>query len=284
MDADPGCQTGATVSPAKPLDHLIAAGYRVNAIQYLKQGWRNFWCYPIGLLGFVLLFTLLSQVPLLLGPWLGQFLSLAVAVVMMTGIALLVWKQLRRHRPSFMDLFPGWHTIAQLIVCTILGTVMAIAGLFLFIIPGIYLIVAYTFSFLLIADRGMGAWQALEMSRRVVSKNWWGVCGLTALAMVLITGGMMLGGLLLGAPLGAMLENYYPAVNVAEFFTDPPAVLFSMNVVVNQGMMVGVTSGIILGMGLGISVASCMLAVAYADIFGLSGPPHQISATGSANP
>jgi hypothetical protein len=284
MAADAGCRTAATVPPAKSLDDLLARSYRVHAIQYLKEGWRSFWCYPIGLLAFALLFTILSQVPLLLGPWVGQFLSLPVAVVMMTGIALLVWKQWERHPASFLDLFPDWGTIGQLILCTLVGTVMTIAGLFLFVIPGIYLLVAYTFSFLLIADRGMGAWQALEMSRRVVSKNWWGVCGLTGLAILLIIGGMFFGGLLLGAPLGAILANYYPAVNVAEFFTDPPAVLFNMNVVVNQGMVVGVTSGIILGMGLGISIASCMLGVAYADIFGLSVRQRETAETVTVNP
>jgi hypothetical protein len=271
MDSDASSQIAVIVPPPKPLDELMAQGYRVNAIEYLKQGWRNFWQYPIGLLAFALLFTILSQVPLLLGPWVGQFLSLSVTVVMMTGIALLVWKQLRQRPASFLDLFPGWQTIGQLVLCTIVGTVMTIAGLLLFVVPGIYLMVAYTFSFLLIADRGMGAWEALETSRRVVSKNWWGVSGLIVLTVLLIAGGIVLGGLFLGAPLGAILAKYYPVVNVAEFFTDPPAVLLEMNVLVNQGMVVGVVSGIIIGMGLGMSIASCMLGVAYADIFGLVG-------------
>ncbi len=85
---------------------------------------------------------------------------------------------------------------------------LVVGGLFLFVLPGIYLLVAYTFSYMLIVDRGYSAWQALEASRRVVNRN--------------------------------------------------------------MGMMVGVASGAMMGLGLGTALAGCMFGVAYADIFGLT--------------
>jgi uncharacterized membrane protein len=255
----------------KAVEELLAHGYQVKTGAYLKQGWEQFKRYPIGFIGFALLLTLVSQALPIFAQTFGQFLSLVVGVIMMAGIALVVWKQLQRRPATFADFFPDWQTTGRLILCTILGLLLILVGLFLFVIPGIYLMVGYTFSYMLITDRGLPVWQALETSRRVVGKNWWGVFGLTVMTALLILGGMVVGGLILGVPLGTLLAQYYPPVSVADFFSDPPGVLLEMNMVVNQGMIVALVSGMMLGMGLGLALAGCMLGVAYADIFGLAG-------------
>jgi hypothetical protein len=254
----------------RTVDELLAQGYEVKTGDYLKQGWEQFKRYPIGFVGFALLLTLASQALPLFAQTFGQFLSVVVGVIMMAGIALVVWKQLQRRPAAFADFFPDWQTIGRLILCTALGLLLILVGLFLFVIPGIYLMVGYTFSYLLITDRGLPVWQALEASRRVVGKNWWGVLGLTAMTALLILGGMLVGGLFLGVPLGTLLAQYYPSVSIADFFSDPPGLIIEMNMVVNQGMILALVSGMMLGMGLGVALGGCMLGVAYADIFGLA--------------
>ena len=254
----------------KAVEELLAQGYEVRTLYYLKHGWEQFKRYPIGFVGFALLLTLASQALPLFAQTFGQFLSVVVGVIMMAGIALVVWKQLQRRPAAFPDFFPDWQTIGRLILCTAVGLLLILVGLFLFVIPGIYLMVGYTFSYLLITDRGLPVWQALEASRRVVGKNWWGVLGLTAVTALLILGGMLVGGLILGVPLGTLLAQYYPPVSVADFFSDPPGLIIEMNLVVNQGMILALVSGMMLGMGLGVAVGGCMLGVAYADIFGLA--------------
>lgn len=45
-------------------------------------------------------------------------------------------------------------------------------GFFLLIIPGIYLSIAYSMSLILVVDKGMSPWKALETSRKAVTKHW----------------------------------------------------------------------------------------------------------------
>jgi hypothetical protein len=255
------------VAEPKSIEVLLADGYRIRPKEYLRQGWEIFKRDPTGFLGFALIFTVASQGPLFLTPVFGQFLSVALQVIMMAGIALMVWKRMRTDQARFSDFFPDWDTVGHLILCTIVGSLLIVAGLFLFVLPGIYLIVAYTFSYMLIVDRGLGVWQALEASRRVVGRHWWKVAGLAVIAIVLMAGGTVLASLVLGLPLGAFLSQYYPNIDLSDLPFGPT----DSSIVVNLGMMIGVTSCGLIGLGLGTALAGCMYGVAYADIFGLTG-------------
>jgi len=254
------------IAEPKSVEELVVHGYRIRPMNYLREGWRTFTRYPAGFLGFALLSTVASQGPLVLAHAYGQFLSFVLQVIMMAGIAMVVWKQMRSDPISFIDFFPDWETVGQLILCTIVGLLLIAGGLLLFVLPGIYLIVAYTFAYMLIIDRGFSVWQALEASRRVVNKNWWKVAGLTGLMVALMAGGTALFSLVLGLPLGAVLSQHYPEVSLS----DLPFGSSESNAVVNMGMMVGVASGAMMGLGLGTALAGCMFGVAYADIFGLT--------------
>jgi hypothetical protein len=243
----------ADVIPAAPkaIEDLVAHGYSVNLTDYLREGWRNFKRYPTGFLGFAMLFTVVSQGPLAFARIFGQLVSVFVQVIMMAGLAMVVWKQMQRDPIRFGDFFLDWNTAGRLFLCTIIGML---------------LIVAYTFSYMLIVDRGYSAWQALEASRRVVNRNWWKVAGLTGLMLILMVGGVILFCLALGLPFGAVLSLYYPEVSLSDLPFGPS----DSTIVVNMGMMVGVASGAMMGLGLGTALAGCMFGVAYADIFGLT--------------
>jgi hypothetical protein len=256
----------AMPSAPKSIEDLVAHGYEVNLRDYLRQGWENFKRYPTGFLGFAMLFTVASQGPLAFARIFGQLISVFVQVMMMAGLAMVVWKQMQRDPIRFSDFFPDWSTAGRLFLCTIVGLLLIAGGLFLFVVPGIYLIVAYTFSYMLIVDRGYSAWEALEASRRVVNRNWWKVAGLTGLMLILMVGGMMLFCLALGLPLGAALSYFYPEVSLSDLPFGPS----DTSIIVNMGMMVGVASGAMMGLGLGTALAGCMFGVAYADIFGLT--------------
>ena len=70
-------------------------------------------------------------------------------------------------------------------------------GFVLFIVPGIYLSVAYYLAMPLVVEKGLGPWEALETSRRAISKRWFSVFGL-GVVVVLIN---MLGGFAFGVGL-----------------------------------------------------------------------------------
>jgi uncharacterized membrane protein len=63
----------------------------------------------------------------------------------------------------------------------ILIMVAVIIGLVLLVIPGIYLAFSYTFALVLVADKNLGMWEAMEVSRKAISKRWFSFAGLLLL-------------------------------------------------------------------------------------------------------
>ncbi len=67
-------------------------------------------------------------------------------------------------------------------------------GLLLFILPGVYLAVAYIFAMPLMVDRGLGVWEALEVSRQVISKVWFSMFFFVlACGLIILLGAITLG-------------------------------------------------------------------------------------------
>jgi hypothetical protein len=257
---------------SRSIDDIIVQGYTLRTFEYLREGWKAFAENPVGFLGFALALTFASQAIPLLAPFVGQLLSLAIQMLMLAGIAMVMWRQLRNQRSGWGDFFPDWQTTAQVFLCTVVGLLFIAVGFFLLVIPGIYLVVAYTFSYLLIVDRHLGVWQALEGSRRVVNKHWWGVLGLALVMGIVIVGAGTVGVVGLGLPIGYGLAGFFPEVNLDEL----PIVLPETDITINLGMLMGMMSGMMIGGAVGVAVAGCMLGAAYADIFGLPSLPQAL--------
>jgi uncharacterized membrane protein len=79
----------------------------------------------------------------------------------------------------------------------LIGQILTALGVFAFIIPGIYLAVAYSFSVLMAIFGGFDFWTALEESRKLITVRWWKFLVFT-LVLVLIN---LLGILTLGLSL-----------------------------------------------------------------------------------
>jgi uncharacterized membrane protein len=90
--------------------------------------------------------------------------------------------------------------------------ILAVFGLFVLLVPVIYLSTIWMFSLPLVIDKGLGFWQAMETSRRVVNKHWFMVFGLLIVVGLINIVGVLLCcvGLFLSFPLGvaAFLHAY----------------------------------------------------------------------------
>ena len=75
-------------------------------------------------------------------------------------------------------IFTSFSCWRRLIVTYFLQWLFIVLGFLLFILPGIYLSVGYTYAMLLVLDNGMSPWQAMETSRKVIHKIWWKMFGL----------------------------------------------------------------------------------------------------------
>ena len=93
---------------------------------------------------------------------------------------------------SFGTAFSYYAKSLPALGCAVLVLLLTVAGLFVLVLPGIYLAIAYSFAIQLVCDLGLSPWQALEISRRAVKHRWWSVLGL-GLLVGLITVASALG-------------------------------------------------------------------------------------------
>ncbi|RLT92994.1 hypothetical protein [Ketobacter sp.] len=101
-----------------------------------------------------------------------QILFMALILPFSAGIFVMCLKQVQGVQPEFGDLFSCFNKTGKLLGCMILMYIMIFIGYLLFIIPGIYLNFAYILAIPLIVDRDMGPWEALETSRKAITKHW----------------------------------------------------------------------------------------------------------------
>ena len=127
-------------------------------------------------------------------------LNALVAVLMAPltmGLQMMCVRRARGLPISFSTAFDYFHRAVPAVIASILVMLLGYLGLLLLIIPGIYLFIAYNLTTQLIADRELGAWQAMETSRKAITHRWFRVFGLI-IVVALLTG---LSALLLFIPL-----------------------------------------------------------------------------------
>jgi uncharacterized membrane protein len=123
--------------------------------------------------------SLLARIPLL-----GIVAALAIAGALKGGLYAYFLKRARGQPAEFGDAFSGFGAAyGSLLLASLVVAVLTAAGLVLLILPGVYLAVGYAFTYLLIVDRKLGFWEAMEVSRRVITSQWWRLFGMVLLAI-----------------------------------------------------------------------------------------------------
>jgi hypothetical protein len=183
--------------------------YDFDIIELTKEGWRRMEgvkgvfiaAFAIYILAAVIMQTILSVIfpspaenPDFANQTIVTILSYPVLMPLLTGMIIMAIRHIRGETIIFKDLFAYFSVTWTLALAALLIYVMTMAGLALLILPGIYLSVAYIFTLPLIADNGMGIWDAMELSRKRVTQHWFKVFGL----MILLSLGFMAGFLTLG--------------------------------------------------------------------------------------
>lgn len=98
-----------------------------------------------------------------------------------------------RDKPRLETLFLGFRSCwVQSVLCALVMGLLIILGFICLIIPGIYLSIAYYYAIPLVIDRKMGFWEAMELSRKTVHRQWFMV-----FAVVVVSGLLAMVGLLL---------------------------------------------------------------------------------------
>lgn len=130
-------------------------------------------------------------------------LSYPVLMPLIVGIIMLAINYSRGEQLVFQSIFHYYHLTGRLSLAALLIYILTVIGFVLLILPGIYLSIAYVFTLPLIADKGMDVWEAMELSRKTVTKHWFKVFGLFfLLSLIMALGALALGiGLIWAVPL-----------------------------------------------------------------------------------
>jgi len=87
---------------------------------------------------------------------------------------------------SFSMIFSCFNRAFSLLALNILLFIIVTIGFLLLVIPGIYLFVAYIMAMPLLVEKDMSVWQALETSRKAVSKKWFKIFGLLLMLFLIM--------------------------------------------------------------------------------------------------
>lgn len=138
----------------------------INIGKWINEGWdlvmANFAEFMIISLIYVILIIIVSSTILV---------KFIFAGPLSVGIFYIIFNKMRGKAINIGDIAKGFNFFVAAVLADILITVFTMVGFTLLIIPGIIISALYMFTFPLILEKNMDFWQAMETSRKVVTKN-----------------------------------------------------------------------------------------------------------------
>jgi serine/threonine protein kinase len=103
-----------------------------------------------------------------------SLLSLLLSGPLMGGLYFYLLKKIRGERVRTETAFAGFsRSLLQLFLASFVMQVLTIIGFACFVVPGIYVFVAWLFTLPLVIDRRLEFWPAMRLSRQTIHKHWW---------------------------------------------------------------------------------------------------------------
>lgn len=187
--AAPQSELVAPSRNTQTIDDALAGNYNINIANIMSESWQKTKGVKRYILGaaiimYVALFVVMMALGVTLVPAgqptamhlvaqvIMQLAVMAIILPFVAGIFVISAKRVNDAPFEFGDAFSAFGKTVPLLVASVLMNVLVTLGFLLLIVPGIYLAFAYMLTVPLIVDRDMGAWQALETSRKAISKHW----------------------------------------------------------------------------------------------------------------
>ncbi|WP_263145224.1 hypothetical protein [Pseudomonas sp. RIT-PI-AD] len=134
-------------------------------------------------------------------------LGMALCYPFFAGIFMVGIRRAADQPVSFNEIFSHFRRSVPVIVTALLVTLLSSIGYMLFVIPGLYLSIAYILAIPLVVERGLSPWQAMEASRKAIGQHWFKVFGLLLVLTLLMS--------LSSLPLGIGLIWTLPLTTIA---------------------------------------------------------------------
>ena len=150
------------------LAQLTTHGFELRGQAYLRQAWDLFKRDP----GVYIVFTVLF-VSILAASSLIPMSQLLIATPLAAGFYIVAKKQLMGESYQFKDFFDGFQLFVPLVMAGVITSILVSVGILCLLLPGIYLVVSYSYTNFFILEHQMSPWQAMEASRKLLTKQWW---------------------------------------------------------------------------------------------------------------
>lgn len=169
------------IGPRAMANDLLAHAPRLNIGACLSRGW-DLWMNHFGRL----LLAYLIFIPISVALAFLQVGSLPIATMLFGGVFTAgmyryTLKLLHGEPTAVTDLFagfseaPGALILAGMAIAFFIMTfaLLTAAGFLFCIVPALYFGIAWTFTYPLILEKKLSFFPAMEVSRRVITRNWW---------------------------------------------------------------------------------------------------------------
>lgn len=139
----------------------------------ITKGWELFKAQPLNSLAFAMLIFSLQGISTIYLKDYSLLISIIVSPPLTAGFFLVANRISRGVEVQFSNYFEGFSYWGILIVTSLVSGIITFFGILALILPGIYLAVAFTFAIPFALYSGTDFWTSLELSRKLITMNWW---------------------------------------------------------------------------------------------------------------
>lgn len=184
-------------------DKLIEQGFEFKHSKYIHEGFEMFKKQIGGFLGFTFAFYAIAFVIALIAGAIAKTTGVSIfenlgsitinilQPIFYAGIMLVANEIVKGNDPDFGKFLEGKKFWLPLVILSFVMGLLTVVGFVFLIIPGIYLAIGYSFANLFVIFMGYDTWTALELSRKIITKNWWSFFGFIIVIALINIGGLL---------------------------------------------------------------------------------------------
>lgn len=203
-------------------EEILENGFEIDATGIIGEAFNVFKMNAGSFIGFTVVAYIIVGVASFI-PFIGTVANIFLGPALYFGFAWVTQKIIRKEPiENFQEFFHGFQVLVPLMLVGLLSGLFTIIGFAFLIIPGIYLAVAYKWASYIAVFENKETWPALELSRKLISKNWWGFFGLAVLLGLLNIGGALLLGLGLLVTIPVTFIAFYISYEKVIYQTEIP--------------------------------------------------------------